>query len=65
MKRVLARFSADDGGFISVDWLILATGVIALSAGSLTIIFDDPTPLAAEPHQTAKQTALLNSSVSN
>ena len=40
MRRLLQRFRDDTDGAVTVDWIVLTVGVIALAAGAGSLITD-------------------------
>lgn len=40
MRKLLQRFRANDEGTVSVDWVVLSAGVVAIGAGAASIVLD-------------------------
>ncbi|MEM1375569.1 MAG: hypothetical protein AAGF78_14440 [Pseudomonadota bacterium] len=40
MLRLLASFRTDTRGAVTVDWIVLTAGVLALGAGAVSLIFN-------------------------
>lgn len=45
MRRLLQRFRVDTHGAVTVDWVVLSAGVLALGAGAASLIFDGSSDL--------------------
>ena len=46
MMRLIAKFRRDEAGAITVDWVILSAGVIALAIGVVSLLGATTTPQA-------------------
>lgn len=40
-KRRIARFTRDDSGAVTVDWVVLSAAVVALAIGAVNVILGD------------------------
>ncbi|MEL6607502.1 MAG: hypothetical protein AAFO58_07465 [Pseudomonadota bacterium] len=40
MRRFIERFTKDKSGAVSVDWIVLTAGVVALGAGAASMVVD-------------------------
>ena len=40
MRKLLNRFRTDTHGAVSVDWIVLTAGVVALGAGAASMVFE-------------------------
>ncbi|MEM6277379.1 MAG: hypothetical protein AAF714_10565 [Pseudomonadota bacterium] len=45
MLRLLERFRKDTHGAVTVDWIVLSAGVLALGVGAASLIFDGSSDL--------------------
>lgn len=46
MLKLVRRFRADTQGAVTIDWVVLTAGIVALGAGAGSIIFDGSSGLA-------------------
>ncbi len=45
-KRFLARFRGNEHGAVTVDWVVITAGVVALGIAAMTLIGSEATSLA-------------------
>ncbi|MDV4145960.1 MULTISPECIES: Flp family type IVb pilin [Shimia] len=46
MKRFFARFRGSERGAVTVDWVVIAAGVVSLGVAVMTLIETEATSLA-------------------
>lgn len=56
MRELFKRFRHDTQGAISVDWVVLTAGVIALAAGAASVVFDGSQDLSEALRSTLSPT---------
>ncbi|RLJ60560.1 hypothetical protein BCF46_0763 [Litoreibacter meonggei] len=52
MNYLVSRFWAEDSGAVTVDWVILAAGVIGLALASMGVVIDGTEDLTGDVEAT-------------
>ncbi len=48
MRKLLSQLGPDTHGAVSVDWIVLTAGIIALGAGAASVVVDGTSNLGDE-----------------
>ena len=52
MKRFLTKFRGNERGAVTVDWVVIVAGVVALGVAAMTLIETEATNLATTTGKT-------------
>ncbi|WP_171006785.1 Flp family type IVb pilin [Shimia litoralis] len=57
MKRFLTKFRGNERGAVTVDWVVIVAGVVALGVAAMTLIETEATNLATTTGKTISDRA--------